>query len=204
MPYTLSSRESISLAGDTVDTRSSVSADVQIAARPPVAPAKTGTLSTRTDNDTGTLTMAGGHGITTGARLDIYWTGGSRRGVTVGTVATNSVPFDGGAGDNLPIATTPITAMVPVEEPLPATGNDVVGILIASDVYGTIVLADGSDEELLVKQIGGSANDAEKAYAWYAARDPVNPIAGDTVAKVFFSHGSSTLTADMRAALLVD
>src|SRR5678815_5092823 len=71
-----------------------------------LAAAKVGQLTTRTDNDTGTLTMVAGHGITTGARLDIFWeeagVKGARYGVTVGTVATNSVPFDLGAGDNLP------------------------------------------------------------------------------------------------------
>ncbi len=74
--------------------------------------AKTGTLTTRTDNDTGTLTMSSGHGITTGAKIDIYWTGGRRYNVTVGTVSTNSVPFDLGSGDNLPTNNTAVTVMV--------------------------------------------------------------------------------------------
>lgn len=72
--------------------------------------AKTGSLTTRTDNTNGTLTMTAGHGITTAATIDLYWEGGSRYGVTVGTVATNSVPISGGSGDNLPPATTAITA----------------------------------------------------------------------------------------------
>src|SRR4051812_13463763 len=72
----------------------------------PLGAAKTGTLTTRTSNTVGTLTMTAGHGITTAALQDIYWDGGSRRNVTVGTVATNSVPFSGGIGDNLPAAAT--------------------------------------------------------------------------------------------------
>jgi len=74
--------------------------------------AKTGQLTTRTDNTTGTLTMAASHGITTAAVIDLYWTGGVRYGVVVGTVATNSVPISGGAGDNLPSNLTNITAVV--------------------------------------------------------------------------------------------
>jgi len=72
--------------------------------------AKTGTLSTRTNDTSGTLTLESGHGITTAAVIDLYWDGGSRYGVTVGTVSGTSVPISGGAGDNLPIATTAVTA----------------------------------------------------------------------------------------------
>lgn len=88
--------------------------------------AKVGELTTRTDNETGTLTMDTGHGITTGARLDLYWadgdgagTPGSRRGITVGTVSGNTVPIgadNSGSGDNLPLVNTAITAMIPHNE----------------------------------------------------------------------------------------
>ena len=74
--------------------------------------AKSGTLTTRTDDNTGTLTMAASHGITTGQIIDIYWSGGVQRSVTVGTVATNEVPIDSGIGDNLPADETAITAVV--------------------------------------------------------------------------------------------
>ena len=53
--------------------------------------------------------MATGHGITTGALVDVYWEGGVRYGVTVGTVNGQAVPLtDSGAGDVLPADETPI------------------------------------------------------------------------------------------------
>jgi hypothetical protein len=70
-----------------------------------------GTLSTRTDNDTGTATLGNGHGITTGMAVDIYWSGGAHYGFTAGTVSGNSVPFDISGfsnGDNLPSQGTAI------------------------------------------------------------------------------------------------
>jgi len=76
--------------------------------------AKTGTLSTRTNDTDGELTMTAGHGITTGQIIDIYWTGGVAYGATVGTVATNAVPFTGASGDVLPSQATAITAAVQV------------------------------------------------------------------------------------------
>jgi hypothetical protein len=117
MPETLTVRtEATYLARSTSRSLAATGNSAEVAS-PTLAAAKTGTLTTRTDNDTGTLTMTAGHGITTGQTLDVYWAGGQRRGMTVGTVATNSVPIDGGAGDNLPANTTAITAMVPTSVP---------------------------------------------------------------------------------------
>lgn len=97
----------IGISGSVVKTNSG-----QIGQQTTLAVAKTGTLSTRTNDTDGTLTMAASHGITTAAVIDLYWSGGRRYNVVVGTVSVNSVPISGGAGDNLPIATTAITAQV--------------------------------------------------------------------------------------------
>lgn len=76
---------------------------------------KTGTLSTRTNNSDGTLTLTANHGIETGDVIDLYWSGGSRRNVTVGTVSVNSVPISSGAGTNLPVQATAIVASPQVD-----------------------------------------------------------------------------------------
>jgi len=70
-----------------------------------------GTLSTRTDNDTGIVTLATGHGIETADVVDVYWVGGIRYGMDA-TVAANAVTVDGGAGDNLPAEDFAIAAVV--------------------------------------------------------------------------------------------
>lgn len=81
---------------------------------PAVLAAQTGTLTTRTDNDTGVATLSTGHGILTGNVCDVYWTEGGVKGVRYGmtaTVATNAVTLDGGAGDNLPTQDNPVTVV---------------------------------------------------------------------------------------------
>lgn len=162
-------------------------------------PAKTGTLTTRTNNTEGELTMAGGHGITTGARLDLYWAGGSRRGITVGTVATNAVPLtDSGTGDNLPAQSTAITAMVPVEEEFLFTGDLAIGLAFSSTQRGTIVLAESNNSESTARVLTANVSSI-----WSKVRDSVNPVATKDVAKVFFSHASSTQTATMRVGVQV-
>jgi len=69
-----------------------------------------GTLTTRSDDNTGTLTLDTGHGITTGQVFSVFWANGAQHRVTAGTVATNSVPIDSGEGDNLPAQGTAIVA----------------------------------------------------------------------------------------------
>ena len=70
-----------------------------------------GSLTTRTDNDTGIVTLSTGHGIETADVVDVYWVGGVRYGMDA-TVAANAVTVDGGAGDNLPAEDFAIAAVV--------------------------------------------------------------------------------------------
>lgn len=191
------------LDGRQFNNSETVQADHSLQIVTSVPAAKVGQLTTRTDADTGTLTMSASHGITTGARLDVYWTGGSRRGMTVGTVSGNSVPIDGGSGDNLPTNLTAITAAVPVEEDLVVTGDNVAAIALYSDQAGTIVLAESDDGEALGKTVGSTTN-AGKSWIWTPSRDATNPVASADITKAFLSHGSSTAVAEMRIAILFE
>lgn len=166
-----------------------------------LAAAKTGALTTRTDNDTGTLTMAAGHGIATGARLDVYWDGGCRYGMTVGTVATNSVPVDGGAGDNLPAAATEITAMVPDSEALVVTGNNAVGLLTSTTSQAQAVAVLATSGDVLIKACVMN-EDGGNSYTYLSGDGQSNPVSGGAISKVFLSHGDSTATRKVRGALM--
>jgi hypothetical protein len=77
---------------------------------PAVGAAQTGTLTTRTDDNTGVATLSTGHGIVSTDVVDVYWSGGVRYGM-VATVSTNAVSLEGGAGDNLPAQSTPVTVV---------------------------------------------------------------------------------------------
>ena len=68
-------------------------------------------LDTRTDDDTGIIGLATGHGIETADVVDVYWIGGVRYGMDA-TVDGNNVTVDGGAGDALPAEAFAITAVV--------------------------------------------------------------------------------------------
>ena len=67
-----------------------------------------GTLTVRTDNTSGQITLNAGHGIVTGQLFDLFWSGGARSGCIAGAVSGNNVPFSGGTGDNLPAQDTAV------------------------------------------------------------------------------------------------
>lgn len=165
-----------------------------------VPPAVSGTLAVRTDADTGTLTMTAGHGITTGSKVDLRWTEAGvlkrRRGMTVGTVATNSVPIDGGTGDNLPVITTAIIVGKVITLDLADIDIDVVNaFLLFAQRSGTIVLLDDSDAEAyaFLPDVDG------KTFDWDEDSGDANPIdAATIIAKARISHFDTTATRAMR------
>lgn len=184
----------------TFDETINVSGSSIERASPSVPAAKTGSLTTRTDDNTGVLTMAASHGITDGQLLDVFWATGSRRAMTVGTVATNSVPIDGGSGDDLPTAATSITAMVPTEVAMTLVGNNALGIMVSSPVKGYIVFADGSGD------IADATYEIEadgQGKCWVNGNGATNPLSGDSVTKVKFSHKDSTAAQTMKAAVVL-
>lgn len=79
-----------------------------------LAAGKTGTLTTRTNDTQGIITLTAGHALGDGEKtVDLFWelpTPGYRNGVTA-TISTNSATITGGAGDNLPTGTTPAMVM---------------------------------------------------------------------------------------------
>lgn len=146
-----------------------------------------GTLSTRTDDDEGTLTLGAGHTVTTGATIDIYWATGMRYGVTVGTVSGTSVPFSGGAGDNLPIATTAVFACIQTAKDVDVVGNNIQLFALSSAYRASIdFLASGGTVLLHVEIPAGESRE------WYADSIHTNPLAGVTVASVVVTSGTAT------------
>lgn len=179
-----------------------VTGEARRSANPTIAATKTGTLSTRGSDTAGTLTMESGHGITTGARIDIYWdTVGSGNYVTsctVGTVAGLSVPFTTAVGV-LPIATTAVRACVANEASLPVVGDDIQALVAACGTAPALfVVADGSGD------LATFYTTASGAFGWKTG-DGTNPLAGDTATKVFISvdKAGTTTTTDAKIAAIV-
>ena len=163
--------------------------------------AKTGTLSTRTDNETGTLTMADGHGITTGAVIDLYWDGGMRYGVEVGTVSVNSVPIDNGSGDNLPSQTTAITASVQTEIEAAIDGDALDSLAIDFSQAASSSTAKGhldfqETDGTSVAPIDVAAGQPPQVFD--ITGGATNPFTGDPIAKIMATNGDSAGVATLK------
>lgn len=71
----------------------------------------TGTLSVRSGNSNGQLTLGAGHGVAAGILVDVLWSGGQRLGMLVDSISGNNVVVSGGSGDNLPSQDAAVTCV---------------------------------------------------------------------------------------------
>lgn len=167
-----------------------------IALEDTLSAAKSGTLTTRTDNNTGTLTMASGHGITDGQIIDIYWSGGVHRSATVGTVSGTSVPIDNGIGDNLPTANTAITAVVQKSINLAIDGDNAKIVAMVLETVdkslrtaGNVQFRDSSNA--VIAEIDLVANVPQ---VWDIEGGSSNPFTGNPITNLKASQANTTTT----------
>lgn len=188
----------VTVGNKTITESISVQGDVGLMVEPTggVAAAKAGTLTGRTDNDTGIATLGAGHDIISTDVVDIYWADGARYGMTA-TVAGVAVSLDGGTGDNLPILTTVVTVKKPQVEQMLVDSATMQSLGAYSQSRGRVRFLDGADAELYVVDLptGG------KSEVWINGSGVANPVASD-IAKVSFSHGISTSAQIMSALAL--
>jgi hypothetical protein len=159
---------------------------------PALVAAQTGTLTTRTDDDTGVATLSTGHGITTGMVCDVYWAAGVRYGMTA-TVAVDAVTLDGGAGDVLPAESTAVTVVqqTAIEVNFDGDTLEIIGIFYSNT-------SDTSAKAHLDLQDSGDATIKEVDLVHYTANNGLGNIwnveGGDT--NVFtgnrITHGAAS------------
>ena len=162
-----------------------ITGDGALTRDPEVTAAKTGSLSTRTDNDTGVIAAQSGHGIISTDKVDVFWDGGSRANMTA-TVSTNNISVDGGTGDSLPAESTNVTLMKPASEAFALTGDDIKALLFYCDVAARVTIFDGSSV------LASFGIDAKEAYHWNDQDGSDNPLAGVIPTAAKFSHADST------------
>lgn len=158
-----------------------------------------GELTTRTNDTEGTVTLADGHGITTGLEVDLYWDGGIRYGVTVGTVAGNAVPLtDTGSGDDLPIAETEIVVSQRVRIAEFIDGDQLVALSAVFELPSAPTAAgrcllqylDEVDDEITTLTLR-----AREPVLIDTVRGDANPFAGKQALAIVASNSSSTTPA---------
>ena len=180
--------------GQVVDSDSMRVWDIDLPALPA---GNTGELTTRTSDTAGVITLVTGHNITDGDTVDLFWTGGRRYGVAA-AVVTNAATISGGAGDNLPVATTDITVCEQVViDDLAIIGDNVEWLAIVYSNASTPTARASLD----IHDVGGSELQEDLVHhaklggcsnVYNVEGGDANPIAGDTIVEGFASHSAVT------------
>lgn len=157
-------------------------------------PGLAGTLSTRTDNDTGVLTVATGHGVTTSNTVDVFWAGGRRYGVTVTATTATTISIDVGSGDNLPVVTTAIVVapQVQINATIDGDAASIIGLSLeyANPSSTAVGHADFQDvSNATVTQQNLVANSPK---SWDIAGGDTNAFTGNVIQRVMAANGSAT------------
>lgn len=151
---------------------------------------ESGTLSTRTNDGEGVLTVTG-HSIEEADVVDIYWSGGARYGVTVDSVDTNTITFDdtpAATGDNLPTEGSEIVVTDRFQVNTHIDGDNVQIFVIHADQRCQCSFYD-SDDSLIKQYELAEANAFEM---WYTSSEEANPLTGNEITYAEVSNGSTT------------
>ena len=154
-----------------------------------------GTLTTRTDDDTGVATLESGHGLQNGNTVDAYWDGGRRYDMTA-TVAGDAITIDGGSGDNLPVQDAAVVV------------TKAVAITAVFDTGELAAIVVGCDQRTHVRIDGAATWEVDLAAGemsrWFSGQGMTNPMGDGTTSVIIASNGSSTTAATPKAGIVLD
>jgi len=167
-----------------------------VALDPALPAAVVAALTTRTDNNTGVVTLPANHGIVNG-KIDLYWAGGVRYGMD-GIVTVNALAIDLGAGDNLPDDESAVIVSNQVAIDVDVDGDLLAALAAACPTRAHLDFQDDADASLLAVEIA-----AGEVYEWHADSEVTNPLAGDVVASLKASNGEAT-AATLKVGILYD
>jgi len=159
---------------------------------------KAGTLTTRTDDDTGVITVAEGHEITDSDTVDVFWVGGSRYGVDVTATDGTTVSIDAGDGTNLPAQDFAVVVTKQVTIDVDFDGDNVEMIVVSNSKRVHLDFQEGGGTSILPLDIP-----ANEGWFWCADQGVANPLTGNATGQIKASSGEAA-DATLKIALLYD
>lgn len=191
----------VSLAAGGVSIQKTIgrSGDGSIGKEVSLPAAKAGSLSTRTDNDTGIITSAA-HGYVDTDTVDVFWSGGARYDMDVTAVGANTISINLGNGDNLPAQDTAVVVCKQTTINV-AIDGDALKILGLSLEYATpeaenagrTLFEDAAGDDIASITLVGNA---PKIYD--VAGGASNPFAGDPIIVARASHANASEAATLK------
>ncbi len=188
----------VAVAGLTMTSAASRTADGVIGQEIALPAGKAGTLSTRTDDDTGVVTLASGHGVTTQDTVDVFWSGGAAYGFAVTNVATDDVTIDLGSGDVLPAQDTVVVVTPRVEIEIDLDGDAIALIAAHCTKRRHIEFTTDADSSLLAVELT-----ALEVWQWINDQGVTNPLASGAVGKIQATCGEAS-AATLKVGALYD
>lgn len=171
-----------------------------------VAAAIAGVLTTRTDANTGILTVASGHGITDADTVDLYDEDGAllRKDVDVTATTATTISIDAGTGDDLPAEDEIVN--VAKQQTLNCTIDgdaiQIIGILLdvpGATTEGRILFEDAAGDDIADLTLV-----AQAAQITHVAGGASNPFAGDPITAAKVSNGNTTLAGVLKIISVED
>jgi len=176
-----------SIAGKTIVGNLVTDASGEIAHVVTIGAAEAGELTTRTSATAGVIEVTAAASAITGAKADIFWTGGLRYNVDVDDVTEDDVTFSGGSGDDLPDAETDVTICEPVVLDTDFDGSKVQIIAAQNSLRGHLLFKDSNGDNAFAAELLAAS---PKFYVVDTLAD--NPIDGDGIDELRVSNASGT------------
>lgn len=139
---------------------------------PTLLAAAAGSLTTRTDDNTGQITVTS-HTINPGETVDVGWVGGRRRGMTVTATSGTTITVDGGSGDVLPAQDTAVTCAEQETVEMDFDGTALTFLVVQVDYRASIEFQDSGGSALKSLDLA-----AGEMFAWVSDQGTTTPVNG--------------------------
>jgi len=167
---------------------------------------KAGTMGTKTDADTGELSMDTGHGLSNGLVVDVFWATGGRYGMDTSLLSGDLITVDGGSGDDLPADTTALVASVRTYFNALIDGDEL-GLLVMQNFYAISSTTNKSHVSLLdvaLTEVAGVTLTGRNARSWDITGGDTNAFTGLPITHGYASNGSATDTSTLKIIWVQD
>lgn len=185
----------VSAGGVSIQQNLAVTADHPNSYEVDVYAGIAGSLTTRTDNDTGVVTVATGHGITTSHLVDLYTSAGVliRQDMTVTATTGTTISIDAGSGSNLPTVLDPVIVSRQVIVNANIDGDAIQFAAVCLEIPGTQTSKGRAIfEDAAADDIAELTLTANAPLTYNVAGGQTNPFTGDPITGCRASNGNAT------------
>lgn len=171
-----------------------------------VPAAKAGVLTTRTDANTGVVTVQSGHGITDADTVDLYDGNGQliRHGMDVTATTSTTITIDVGTGEDLPTQGSAVRITKPtLVSPILIDASGIKLFAIGIEAPGETSQGFALFESSAPATVASFEMTANKAIPAHVEAGADNPFSGDA-ASLKVSNGSATFAAVLKVISMED